>query len=154
MWGPPAQRGRAVLIRPDHELLVATWLAAELAPDGITVVNHVEPNWEDRDLPMVQCSRSGGRPLNSVLDQPRLDFDCYTDRETTSPRAAAELARVVEALIPAIAGASVVDADGARIPGTVTEVGIEAGPSWRPDFNPKVHRYGLTALFTVRHQKP
>lgn len=137
-------------LRPDHELLVSTWLAGQFAGDGITVVTHLEQGWEDNDLPLVQCSRAGGRPQNSILDQPRFDFDCYVDSALHQPSAASELARVVEALLPGMAGVVVADRDGVVVPGVVTEVGIESGPSWRPDYNPKVHRYGLVASLIVR----
>lgn len=145
---------REVLLRPDHELIVMTWLGQQLHPDGIVVVDDLTKGWEDQDLPLVQVSRQGGRPQNTLLDGPRIDLDVYTDRETTTKRACSELARVVEAVLPAIKGVSVIDESGELIPGVITDVGIESGPSWRPDFNPKVHHYGLVAALVVRHSKP
>lgn len=144
---------RTVRLQPDHEYLVMTWLGQQFHEDGITVVDQLFHGWEDRDLPLVQVSRSGGRPVNSLLDGPRIDVDCYTDAETTTKRACAELARVVEAVLPAIKGVTVTEPDGTLVPGVVTDVGIEAGPSWRPDFNPKVHHYGVVASLVVRHSK-
>lgn len=121
---------------PDAELLIGVWLRAALP--GNRVVTDLPANFE-QVLPVVQVTRIGGARTQQVLDNPRIDLDCFA----ATREAAADLARQVEALLPTARG---VTASG----GVVGWVGVEVGASWRPDFNPRVRRYGLTAQLVIR----
>ena len=137
----------SVRLRPSSERMVVDWLTRQL-PEA-TIATDLEVGWEDTLLPLVQPGRAGGRPTNSLLDQARIDFDCYVAQ--TEGRAAAELlARTVEAVLPAMKGVTGLDDGG----GVVTDVGFEAGPHWRPSAHPKVIDYGLVALLTIRWSAP
>lgn len=121
---------------PDVELMLTGWLRPALP--GRRVVRRLPGNLE-QVLPLVQVTRVGGGRHQQVLDRPRVDLDCYA----LSDEAASDLARLVESLLPTMRG---VTTGG----GTVGWVGIETGASWRPDWNERVRRYGLTAVLTVR----
>ncbi len=121
---------------PDVELMLTGWLRTALA--GPRVVRRLPGNLE-QVLPVVQVTRIGGGRDQQVLDRPRVDVDCYA----TSDEAASDLARQVEALLVSMRG---VTTSG----GAVGWVGIEVGASWRPEWNDRVRRYGLTVALTVR----
>lgn len=127
---------------PDVELLLTGWLRTALiippATTGPRVVRRLPGNLE-QVLPVVQVTRIGGGRDQQVLDRPRVDIDYYalTDEQ------ASDGARLLESLLPTLRG---VTASG----GTVGWVGIETGASWRPDWNERVRRYGLTATFVIR----
>lgn len=125
---------------PDVELMLTGWLRAELA--GPRVVTDLPGNLEEV-LPVVQVTRIGGPRLQVTLDNPRVDLDVFAGTRT----AAADLARRVESLLPAMRG---VTASG----GVVGRVVVETGASWRPDFNPRVRRYGMTVSLIVRRATP
>lgn len=121
---------------PDVELMLTGWLRTALP--GRRVVRRLPGNLE-LVLPVVQVTRIGGGRSQQVLDRPRLDLDYYA----LTDEAASDGARLVESLLPTLRG---VTTGG----GTVGHVAIEVGASWRPDWNERVRRYGLTAVLTVR----
>lgn len=121
---------------PDVELMLTGWLRTALA--GPRVVRRLPANLE-QVLPLLQVTRVGGGRQQQVLDRPRVDFDYYA----LSDEAASDGARLVESLLPTLRG---VTTGG----GTVGRVDIESGASWRPDWNERVRRYGLTAVLLVR----
>lgn len=121
---------------PDVELMLTGWFRTALP--GRRVVRRLPGNLE-QVLPLVQVTRIGGGRTQQVLDQPRVDLDCYD----LSDEAASDLARLVESLLPTLRG---VTTGG----GLVGWVGIETGASWRPNWNERIRRYGVTAALTVR----
>ncbi len=91
-------------------------------------------------LPVVQVTRIGGSTrYASLLDRPRIDIDVFTSSRATARTAALK----IQSKMPRIRGMT---ASGA----VVTDVVEEVGPSWRPDFNPNVRRFGLTYVLTLR----
>lgn len=131
-----------VVQHPDVELLLTGWLRTALivgpATTGPRVVRRLPGNLE-QVLPVVQVTRIGGGRTQQMLDRPRVDVDVFA----LSDEAASDLARRVEALLPSLRG---VTTGG----GTVGWVGIETGASWKPDWNERVRRYGLTGTFVIR----
>lgn len=127
---------------PDVELMLTGLLRSALvvapATTGPRVVRRLPPNLE-QVLPVVQVTRIGGGRSQQLLDRPRVDFDCYSQSDEQS----SDLARRVEGHLLSLRG---VTANG----GSVGRVDIETGASWRPDWNERVRRYGLTALFVIR----
>lgn len=127
---------------PDVELLLTGWLRTALiippATTGPRVVRRLPGNLE-QVLPVVQVTRIGGGRVQQVLDQPRVDIDYYA----LTDEAASDGARLVESLLPTLRG---VTTGG----GAVGWVGIEVGASWKPDWNERVRRYGLTASLIIR----
>jgi len=121
---------------PDAELLLGGWLRTALP--GRRVVTELPADLE-AVLPAVLVTRIGGGRTQHVLDNPRLDVDCFA----STRELAIDLARQVESLIPTLRG---VTTGG----GTVGWVGVEVGASWRPDWNMRIRRYGLTVLLTIR----
>ncbi|WP_103344063.1 hypothetical protein [Amycolatopsis sp. CA-126428] len=127
----------------DAEALVVAWLTARLG--GVRVVAELPARFEQA-LPVVQVTCLPGpklaRPWSGtapLLWRPRVDIDTYA----ATRAAATDLASTVSGHLYALAGQG-------NEWGHVTDVAEPAGPSWRPDYNPSVHRSGLTAELTIR----
>ncbi len=122
---------------PDAELVVASWLRTQVVARVVT--SELPADLEDQ-LPLVQVVRIGGSTLVPLrLDNPRLDVDCYASNRT----GVSALARRVAAILPTMRGTT----SGG---GVVVSVAVETGPSYRPDFNPRVRRSGALYAFTIR----
>jgi hypothetical protein len=87
----------------------------------------------------VQVTRIGGAGDGFRIDQARLDIDCYAPTRAE----AAALAGQVRSLLSTMRNQT---HSGAVVVAVVEEI----GPSWRPDFNPNVRRFGLTVLLVLR----
>lgn len=119
---------------PDVETLLVGYLKAQLAArsDTATVATKV-PNPRPRRL--VRLLRAGGARKNLVIDSPTVVVECWDADET----AAAELVRLVRALIWAMPGTS-----------GVYRVGEFAGPASQPDPESGSPRYVFTVSVDVR----
>jgi hypothetical protein len=123
------------VVTPDVEAMLTTWLRDQL---GVTTGTDLPEDLE-QVLPVIQVTRLGGPRVQQILSQPRIDVDCFAPwREQ-----ARDLAADVEARLLSMRGATVAS-------GTVGLVEIEVGASWRPDYNPRVRRHGVTAVLTIR----
>ncbi len=125
-----------VVTLPDAELLLLEWLRGQV-PD-VRLVTDLPRNLEEL-LPVGQVTRIGGGRVQQVLDQARLDVDCYG----ASREAARDLAAQIETVLPSLRGTTTAG-------GCVGHVLIEVGASWRPDWNERVRRYGLSVVLTIR----
>lgn len=128
---------------PDAEALVCGWLSVQLAPTR--VLADLPPFLEDA-LPVVQITGLPGSNSNRgwnggrwLLGRPRFDVDCFAATRAQ----ASDLCRAVQALLAALPGTTT----GGALVAQVTE---ELGPDRRPDFNPRVSRYGATYVLTIR----
>lgn len=124
---------------PDPEAVWIDYLHERLDDDVQHVVAELW-NEFDRELPVVQVTRTGGaqlRPL--ILDAPRLDVSVYAP---TRERAA-DLCRMVCALAQAAKGH---EAAG----GLITGVEEILGPTYRPDVNPRLRHFGCAHTVTIR----
>lgn len=128
---------------PDTEALLIGWLSEQM-PD-VWVTTDL-PEELERVLPVLQVVRIGGGKhqypwsLGGPLhDNPTCDLDAYgRDREH-----AADLIQRACTLLPLLRNNT---AGG----GVITDVVENVGPSWRPDYNPRVRRFGATYEFTIR----
>lgn len=121
---------------PDAELLLRAFLTANTDARVVTDL----PATLEAQLPVVQVTRIGGSvDTRFILDRPVLDIDVYA----ASREAAATLAREIQALIYSMPNQTV----GGGVVADVSEV---SGPSWRPDWNAKVRRFGMTYDIAVR----
>lgn len=130
---------------PDAEALLIQWLAEQLP--RVRVVATL-PDELERRLPVVQVTRVGGAaqtqpwsPGGPLHDRPSYDLDAYAATRET----AADLARSVCSLLPELRGNTTSGA-------VITDVTANVGPSWRPDYNPRVARFGATYDITLRPQ--
>lgn len=122
---------------PSTERLIRGWLVPRLA--GPRVVTDLPADLASA-VPLVQVTRiGGGVSVPLVLEDPRVDFDAYA----ATRGAADDLSRRVQALLPTMRGESTGG-------GVVALVVVEVGASWRPDPNPDVRRFGITASFSIR----
>lgn len=129
----------------DAEALLIQWLAEQLP--RVRVVATL-PEEVERRLPVLQVTRIGGaaqtQPWSAggpLHDRPSYDLDAYA----STREQAADLARSVCTLVPEMRGV----ATGGAV---VTDVTPNVGPAWRPDYNPRVARFGATYDITLRPQ--
>lgn len=128
---------------PDPEALVIGWLAGRLPT--VRVLADLPADLEDT-LPVVQITGLPGTATNRgwngqrwITGRPRFDIDAYA----ATRAAASDLCRDVEALLAELPGATV----GGAVVADITQ---ELGPDRRPDFNPRVSRYGATYELVMR----
>lgn len=125
------------VIWPDVERVLLGWLRPQLT--GVTVLTDLPANLEAR-LPLLQIVRvGGGRDFSWRLDVARVDIDAYAATRT----AAADLAGQVRTLLGTLPN---VQTGGAL----VVRVAEETGPSWRPELNPNLRRFGMTLRVVLR----
>lgn len=130
---------------PDAEALLIQWLTQQL-PHARVVATL--PSEMERHLPVVQVTRLGGRTQTQpwsaggpLHDHPSYDLDAYAGTRED----AADVARSVCTLLGEMRGVSTGGA-------VITEVTPNVGPAWRPDYNPRVARFGATYEITLRPQ--
>lgn len=122
---------------PNVERVLLDWLRPQLP--GTRLLTELPANLEEQ-LPVVQVVRvGGGRDFSYRLDLARVDIDCYA---ATRPAAAA-LAGQVRTLVATLPN---VQTGGAL----VVRVIEETGPSWRPETNPHLRRFGMTLRVMLR----
>lgn len=128
---------------PDAEALLIQWLAARVSAWVCTDL----PAELEQHLPVLQVTRIGGagahKPFTAgghLLDGPTCDLDAFAGTRED----AADLCRRACGLLGELRGD--VTADG----GVVVDVTENVGPSWRPDYNPRVRRFGATYQFLIR----
>ncbi|WP_028924195.1 hypothetical protein [Pseudonocardia acaciae] len=124
-------------VMPDAEEIVVAYLDDALP--GTNVVTELRVGFEDK-LPVVRVCRVGGavsKPL--ILDAPLVDVDAYHRTRAQ----ASQLAREIAAAMSAARGVALAG-------GLVTSVTEQVGPSWRPDYNPRVHHFGCQFVLTIR----
>lgn len=128
----------------DVEALVVDWLTERLP--GVRVLVDLPARFDDA-LPVVRVTCIGGagrwQPWNPgalpLVRDARIDIDVFAaNREQ-----AADLAVQVSNELFAARG-------HADRWGRVAAVRQEAGPAWRPDYNPNIRRFGLTSVLTIR----
>lgn len=127
----------------DVEALLIRWLSDQLPHVRVLATL---PTGVEHTLPVVQVLRVGGAavhqpfsPGGPLHDRADLDVDVYA---ATRPDAV-DLAGHLSQLIP--------QARSIKLPGgVVTQVIENAGPAWRPDYNPQVARVGATYELTLR----
>jgi len=128
---PPA------VVWPNVELVLLDWLRPQLP--GVRVLTDLPADLEQQ-LPVVQVTRvGGGRDFSYRLDTARVDIDCYAATRTAAAGLAGQLRTLVALLTNTETGGAV-----------VVRVFEETGPSWRPETNPNVRRFGLTLRVVLR----
>lgn len=128
---------------PDVEALLIAWLAEQLPEAWVTTDL---PEDLEQVLPVLQVVRIGGSKQQypwshggPLHDNATCDLDAYgRTREH-----AADLMLRACTLLPLLR-------NNTSQGGVVTEVIENVGPSWRPDYNPRVRRFGATYQFTIR----
>lgn len=119
---------------PDAELLVLGFLRGHLP--GTRLLTDLPANLEklirEDDTNVVQVTRIGGSSTFR-LDYARVDVDAYAGTRAD----AANLAGQVRTLLPTMRNQELSGA-------VVVAVREEVGPSWRPDYNTQVRRFGGT----------
>lgn len=128
-----------VRLMPDPEAVWIDYLQAMLGDEVRHVVAELWTEF-DRELPVVQVTRTGGamlRPL--ILDSPRIDVDVYAPTRA----AASDLCRKVAAVALAAKG---YEAAG----GLITGVEEVLGPSYRPDVNPRLRHFVCAHTVNIR----
>lgn len=122
---------------PDVERVLLDWLRPQLP--GTRLVTELPADLEAR-LPVVQILRvGGGRDFSWRLDLARVDVEVYA----ATRAAAAGLAGQVRTLLATLPN---VQTSGA----VVVRVIEETGPSWRPEANPNLRRFGMTLRVVLR----
>lgn len=121
---------------PNAEIVLLDWLRGQLP--GVRLVTDLPADLESK-TPVVQVVRIGGTSDGFRVDSARLDVDCFGASRFT----AAQLAGQVRGLLPSLRGQEV----GGAVVSRIVE---EIAPSWRPDFNERVRRFGGTYLIDMR----
>lgn len=130
----PVPDGPAITF-PDTELVATQYVRAQLADVDVCTVLP-----EDFTGPIVRVRRLGGAwRARKVLDDARVDFDCWAP----SPAAVNDLIGDLRAVLEAAAG-YVGDS------GLITFSRELSGPSWRPEDRPDLFRKGLTHQLMIR----
>lgn len=123
---------------PDAELLLTGWLRSLPQLSGVRVVTDL-PRDLEQQLPLLWVTRIGGGRRQYLLDNPRFDVDGFGLTRT----AARNLVAAVETQLPTLRGTTTGGA-------TVGYIEIETATSWRPDWNERVRRAGLTFSAILR----
>lgn len=125
------------VVWPDVERVLLGWLRPQLA--GVRVLTDL-PGDLEQQLPVVQIVRvGGGRDFSYRLDQARVDIDCYAATRSAAAALAGQVRTLAGTLPNTETGGAV-----------VTRVLEETGPSWRPEANPNLRRFGLTLRVVLR----
>lgn len=129
---------REVIVFPDVEDLLVTYLTAELAEREESATVHTQiPN--PRPDRFVVVPRVGGTRRNLVVDSPTIGVECWAER----PKPALDLCQLVRGLVLALPGRVV---DGVPFY-RVSEFG---GPSNLPDTLSNQARYVFTVSVSCR----
>lgn len=127
-----------VIVFPDVEDLLVTYLSAELAARGDTATVHVTvPN--PRPDRFVLVPRVGGPKRSLVVDEPTIGIECWA----ATPAQALGLCELVRGLVHALPGRTVAGVAFYR-------TGEFAGPGNLPDPESNQARYVLTVWVRVR----
>lgn len=122
---------------PDAEYLLVTALTPLISA---RVLTDLPDAFESAPQPIVRVERIGGpTSVELVKDEPRMDVETFAATKTI----AADLALEIASILPTLRGQTIAG-------GVVVDVSTDSGPARRPDFNPKIRRYGLTSQLTIR----
>ena len=123
------------VVFPDAELVATGYLRANLT--GVTVCTILPAGFE---APIVRVQRLGGAwRFRKVLDDARLDVDCWA----ATPAAVNDLIGDLRAVLEASAGYVASD-------GLITFSRELSGPTWRPEDRSDLCRKGLTHQLMIR----
>lgn len=124
-------------VHPDGEAAVLDWLR-QCLPHARCVTEL--PTRFEEQLPVIRATRVGGPTDHKGLtDNPRVDLEFYA----ASREQAADLALQAQAFMHALRGVTIGGA-------VVCHVADETGLAWRPEYNPRVRRYGAVYALTIR----
>lgn len=127
----------------DAEALLIGWLSEQMPT--VRIMARL-PDELDAAVPLVQVQRVGGRaqtqpwsPGGPLHDRVSYDLDGFA----TTREQAADLMRRVCTLLGELRG----NTTGGAV---ITEVVPNVGPAWRPDYNPRIARFGATYEVVLR----